>query len=162
MCTIVIDTNIIAPSVIKNSGPKRRKIITYLTLLENDSVKIGVDKGGLIEKQYHKYIRQDMDLQNWWVKMQEFRLIDRYSIPKSKRGPYPDDNMHKLNEVDKMLLDIAAYVDSKILVTEDSDFYKDKTLKQPHPVVKKRGVKLKKFNESFADLRKGLYKKEQK
>jgi len=44
-------------------------------------------------------------------------------------------------------------VETKILVTEDSDFYQDKSLESPHPVVEKRGVKLKKLSEAYREVR---------
>ncbi len=158
MGTIVIDTNILAPAVVmrdkkydKEQRKRRRKVLAFLTSVEEYKVKIGTDSKRIIESQYHAYISKDPDLQNWWGQMKTLKLVEKYVV--SRRGEYPDDAGHSLDEVDKALLDVASMTDTKILVTEDSDFYQDKSLKAPHYVVEKRGVKLKKLNEAYHEVR---------
>ncbi len=143
MGTIVIDTNTIAFAVRRKKENKEKGLMALHFLLEINwkNILIGLDRGGIIEKEYSKYIYSDYDVQIWWSVMNEKNLIYRKHL--TVRGPYPSK---LLSEADKACLDRAVLTDTKVLVTEDSDFYADKSLSEPHPVVVQRGVNLLKID----------------
>ena len=136
MATVTVDTCVIEFA----KDFKKIEAASLILLIYQKDVKIGVDIEGIIEKEYREHIRNSRALQRWWIHMENKRLIERYTV--SKRGPYPPKN---LSEADKMFLDVACMTDTKIFVSEDSDFYVDKTLDEPHPVVKERGINLMKI-----------------
>ncbi|RKZ01084.1 MAG: hypothetical protein DRQ10_02805 [Candidatus Hydrothermota bacterium] len=149
MPTMTVDTWVIAKSVEKEFSEylKRLEAEALLNLLATrERWKIAVDGKGVMEKEFRKYLRKNRDRQKWWKWMMDDRKIQKFYPSKSQQGPYPERN---LSEADKAALDVAALADTKILVTEDSDFFTDRTLKDPHPVVVQRGVIFQKVNQAL-------------
>lgn len=148
MGTIVIDTNTIAFAVHRKKADRKKGLMALHFLLDvkRNNIAIGLDMGGVIEKEYikHIYDKTDYDVRIWWMEMNEKNLIYRKHL--TERGPYPSKS---LSEVDKACLDRAVLTDTKVLVSEDSDFYTDKSLSKPHPVVVERGVNLLKIDQAF-------------
>jgi len=144
MGTIVIDTEVIASAAKSNY----EAFALLIEIEKRKNVLLGVDSDYIILKEYRTHIEshKSNDLIRIWFKKIYNRL---YFKSLTQRGPYPDTNM---SEVDKACLDRAAISDTKILVSEDSDFYSDKTLSAPHPEVQRRKVKLLKIREAAREI----------
>ncbi len=153
MSTITVDTNIIAFAAKREKYREfGRDALTFLGIVKIRLIKLGVDSDGVIETEYLKHIIKNWDTRIWWNNMLAKKLVDRYSLSPKQRGPYPENREHNLSEVDKLLMDVATLTDTKILVSEDSDFYQDKSKSNPHPVVIQRGIRLKGLKAALLEV----------
>lgn len=153
MATITVDTNIMVFAAERKKYQELgRDALTFLGLLKIRLVKLGVESDGVIEAEYWKYVSKNWDTRTWWNNMLARKLIDRCSLSPKQKGPYPENKEHNLSEVDKLLMDVATITDTKILVSEDSDFYWDKSKTNFHPVVIQRGIKLKSLKIALEEL----------
>ena len=146
MGTIVIDTNIVATAADRKTQPsgKSYNALKLLMLVENNAIRIGIDHERIIIREYQRHIDRDRFLQVWYKKINKDKKFEVKSI--KFKGPYPSQ---ALSKVDKALLERAVIADTRILISEDSDFYTDKSLSEPHPVVVERGVNLLKIDQAF-------------
>ena len=153
MATITVDTNIMVFAAERKKHQELgRDALTFLGLLKIRLIKLGVDSNGVIETEYREYISKNWDTRTWWSDMLARSLIDRYLLSPKQRGPYPENKEHNLSEVDKLLMDVANLTDTKILVSEDSDFYRDKSKTNAHPVIIQRGIKLKRLKAALDEM----------